>query len=650
MQRIFTYKRRKVFYWLLLPFAFVLLLYAALPLLVSTNWLRGTLERKLSDSIGRKVSIGAPVSLRVFPLPAVTLRDVSVANISGLTRDKMLSVGALSVSAPLWKNLRGDYHIYQVQISDVSIQIATNQEGASNTTFSKGSKKKEQDMSSGPIRLPTIDDITLRNTKLTLGDGDDSRDFFFKKLKAGHLFGDKEHTLVSSVSISDSPFSVTGTSSPVQVFINDGGLDFNVRIEKDALDIHASGKLQHDGTLSTHLEATGESFSDLNRVLKTSIPDWKDYTFKSDIAYQGGESPSLQFKNTSIAIEDSNLTGDIELVLSPLHIKASLESKKLDLPRLLRANQESENDTESEETEPRMPHDLFKAFDADIDLSVQEFTTFLGIELDRAEISAHAKDGVLRLPKFNADALGGSFTSQMTLGEGDFEVALDGKGFKVNPIMELSGGESLIDGDFNIVFDFKSSGSYLSEIVKGLNGTLEVNSENGKITSSTIRSTSGSLLQIVDPIFRKKKAEEVECMLFRFNVKDGVARSREHVLKLGEVFFFAEGKLDFPEKKVKYNFHVNSQNPSLTSLIPPFRMVGAMSSPTFTPSVSGTVASAADTTEGIARAAFGALGRTANFILGAETEELKGRKQCQKAYEVEQDLISSRIGNIVDDE
>ena len=120
------------------------------------------------------------------------------------------------------------------------------------------------------------------------------------------------------------------------------------------------------------------------------------------------------------------------------------------------------------------------------------------------------------------------------------------------------------------------------------------------------------------------------------------------MIKFGDVFIFAKGQLDFPKDKISYNFNVNSTNPTLASLVPPFRAYGSLGHPHFVPSASGAVASVMDSAEGVVDSALGVVAGTASLILGPSSEKLAGREICKHALSVERSRISSRVGSALE--
>jgi hypothetical protein len=131
-----------------------------------------------------------------------------------------------------------------------------------------------------------------------------------------------------------------------------------------------------------------------------------------------------------------------------------------------------------------------------------------------------------------------------------------------------------------------------------------------------------------------------------FTLKDGIARSNGNVVNLGDVFLFGQGEVNLLKNTISYSSNVNSTNPSLASLIPPFRVVGALGSPFFIPSTAGSVASVFDSAEGVFDTALGAVTSTARFILSSSGEKFEGRALCKEAIEVESRRMSTRVGRL----
>jgi uncharacterized protein involved in outer membrane biogenesis len=420
---------------------------------------------------------------------------------------------------------------------------------------------------------------------------------------------------------------------------------------KADLQFHSNGAV--DATLTTSLS----DLSHLSQVALTQLPAIKELSFAGKVHYApstSGEATSgkasIRAEDFSLRIGESDLKGTVAVQLSPLEVTAAINSAVLNLAALNDnfAHPDSTVTETPPEEERRIPFELLKELNADIRFTVGRLKTILGLELGATQLALTLKDGILTIPRLYSEAFDGIFTASLSATPNELGLTLQGEHFKGNPVILLAGGTPLLDGDFDFSVDLKSTGDTLPKILETLTGTMSLSSEDAKLKSSSLSAASSGLLELLSPIFGGSKEAHSDCLLVEYDVKNGLARTTKQVFKLGEVFIFGKGTLDLKKNTLRYNFNVNSTNPSFASLIPPFRAFGSLSSPHFVPSASGSVASVFDSTEGVIDSAMGSVVSTANFILARPGERVVGKELCIKALAAEGNRMSSRVGSLLE--
>jgi uncharacterized protein involved in outer membrane biogenesis len=670
----------------------------------------------------------------------------------------MLKINSLTVSAPLFPNLVGDFQIDEIISENISILISENDKGISNWNFANGadSKVKEVPEESGRLVIPSLKKLVLEDISVDLDLKGNERKFYFHNITAENINFEDKGTLSSSMKIDDVPINLEGGLSSLSEFINGSPLNFNVDIEQNQNKLFAKGELHHDAKSYVELKASGENLGSLAELLQTELPPYGKYkvsarvskthdggaesvtinnllvqldeqevtgnaklllrsngdiradvdlssqsnrisakgTYKPsgkadfDIAASGkqlselsslvlNELPSwedyevsgslhsqadkkIQVEGLKLRIGQNDLEGEISAVTSPLSITADLRSNSFDLAVLapktepqseLQSDVETKNaetkKEENSEEEVRIPYDAFDSLDLDITLTVKNLVPSRGIKLADTNIKARVNEGVVDVSTFSGKLFGGSFTSNLKLAKKGISVKLDASKFSTKKLLLSSGETPFLTGDFNIAADLNAKGEILDSILKSLSGTMKISSENAAFENSGLHTVSSGLADILAPLFRVSKEADSECIIFNYDIENGIARSDTQVLKLKKVFIFAEGEIDIPKNKLEYDFSVQSTSPALASLIPPFRAFGKLDSPYFVPSISGTVASVADSGEAAVGAVTGIAKGAKALILGDKTEKLSGLAVCQRAYEIEQKLLSSHVGNLI---
>jgi uncharacterized protein involved in outer membrane biogenesis len=656
------YSRKRVVYYLfILAVLLVSLPIIVVPSLISSTWFANYLSQKLSESLGREVVIEAPVELRIGPSIDLRAKSIFLSNPKGFKEGRTLLVKDFSLSAPFYETLVGDYQFSSVSASKIDLLIAENEKGDSNWDFSGENADKEEGELKGETtestRIPSFKLLDFSNFKLRLGAEPDAREFFFKTLRAENLFLSERLSMYSDLLVEGIPLKIRGGASPIEDFLKGEPLEFKIDIDRDGELIDGKGVFQEPSTLKLNLKAHGKDLSVLSPILKIELPAVRDYRLETDLSFKGGEKQELSLENLELQVKKSDLAGNARIVFEPLLVEADLKSKNLDLPDILPSffsEEEMEAEEISQASQPKVADEEPKerrVVDADVLLDFGNVVFPKDLVLKGLKLSTQIKNSDVEEGKLEAEAFEGSVIALFSSKENDVAFDLNARDINGKTLTTVLTGKPILEGDLNFAADIEMNISPdIQKSLGSLSGRASLTSEGAELESSPLKTASSGLFSILSPIFGESKQAEIECLLFRYDLDNGVAKSKEQVLKLGEVFIFAEGRLDLPKDKISYNFNVNSKYPALASLIPPFRAFGSLSSPSFAPSVSGGVASAFDTAEGATRSAIGLVGGAGRFLVGVDSEKLVGIKLCEKAYQSEQNLVSSRIGKIVDGE
>jgi len=624
----------------------------SLPTVINSEWSKSFVSRKLSESLGVAVKLQGDLKLQLGSPLRLSVSKGFIAN-PWPAEQHMLMVGDMSIAAPLFKNLSGDYQIQELSLNDVEILVTEDERGRLNWDFSQKAAAQSDSNENSALVLPMIKEIQLNNIKLSVKVGEGDRQLFFRNLSARNIGSDLRSSIDTSLSIDGVPLNLKGGTGPLEALLSGEDLELNLDLQQADNHVSARGSLNQAGAFSLKLFAEGDDFSTLSPLIQTDLPAWSDYKLSGRIERAAEKKAPLELKGMKLSIGEHDLSGDLSLIFDPLSLVASLHSDNFDLGVLDSAEASGDRPVEESKPadtrqEPRIPFEILEALNANIQLEAKKLKTFLDLELDDLRLSLSLQDGKLSVPILNADAIGGSFEASLQAANETMQVKLSGKEFLANPITELAGGRTIIDGKFDLSLDLLTTGSLLSEILETLQGDLEITSEMARIQSSTLQNVSSGLFKILSPLLGESEQAEVECLVYGYEIKDGIAKSEDQVIKLGEVFIFAEGELNFSANELKYNFNVHSNNPAVASLIPPFRAYGTLNNPHFAPSISGSVASIADTAQVITGSTTGIISKTAEVLSGDKTEQLSGLAVCRKAFEDEQDLLSSQVGKMLE--
>ncbi len=157
---------RRILLWLsggLLALAVVAI--AAL-FLVDLSSFRPTIQARVSEALGRPVTIAGELSIKPSLRPTLAAGEIAVANIPGGSRAEMARVGEAEFGIELLPLLNGDIRITHIVIAEADILLERTDVGVANWAF--GAQQPTAAPTSGDSTIPFIGRVELRNVDLRL--------------------------------------------------------------------------------------------------------------------------------------------------------------------------------------------------------------------------------------------------------------------------------------------------------------------------------------------------------------------------------------------------------------------------------------------------------------------------------------------------
>jgi len=139
----------------------------ALPRFLPLDKIKDIAAEKASEAVHRNVKIGH-VSFNIFT--GIEIRDVSVSNRPGFSKEPFISAGLIEMKYDLWKLLRGKVAINKIVLVKPEILIE-NMDGVSNYSDMVGAKKpaqpKKPQVKKEPISI-LVSSFAIKDAKLTM--------------------------------------------------------------------------------------------------------------------------------------------------------------------------------------------------------------------------------------------------------------------------------------------------------------------------------------------------------------------------------------------------------------------------------------------------------------------------------------------------
>ncbi len=328
---------------------------------------------------------------------------------------------------------------------------------------------------------------------------------------------------------------------------------------------------------------TGKDLDALDPLLDIDLPTRGPYRLTGRIM----ESDNIyRLVELEFSLEDNHATGSLRLTMDGPrpHIVAKLVASELHLEDVIEDLNEGEDEADDKRlfSDFVIPVDALRAVDADVELTV---TDVIGNVTDLGEISVKIKleNGHLIVSPLEAVLAGGQISSNLDLDArptppvASLQVAVKdldyGRLLGALDIKDIAG-----KGDINI--NLTSRGATLHGLLGQVNGKAEFVSEAGKIGRRDIDLwAAGLVTTMLSPKWQREQFTELNCLVARFDVTDGVAQTSPILLDTTRITVAATGTLDLGTEQLDMVLIPAPKKASFISLATPVKLTGTLVEP-----------------------------------------------------------------------
>lgn len=570
-------------------------------LLFDSNWLKGPVERAVSERIGRPFRIHGDFDLVPRLRPRLIMEGVQLANPEWATEPDTLRLERAEITVALLPLLRGAVVLPQVTLTNPVISLERNAAGENNWTL-PAKAPPEPDSSAAPVvgRL-TVDRGVVQfrdeanDTALTVAvettDGPAGRGL---ALKAGGKYAGREVEAGGSggpiLSLAD-----TTAPYPLDVGFRVGGTAGTIKGTVTGLVALAAADLQ--------LDVRGETASDLYDLIRLAIPPTPPYHVTGRLIRETGWWRFHGFKGR---VGDSDLSGDADFAMADgrSRLQAKLQSSLLDLDDLggfvgaepqtgpgETASAQQERRVEAQEKKPRVLPDLpikldrLRAMDADVEFVGKAIRGKTPVD----DVKTHivVQDGVLRAQPLDFGVAGGNVIATLTL-DGRQDVAgIDGTfEFRRIDLRKLFPGNATIANATGLVGGraaLKGSGNSLAQFLADADGTLGLASSGGRVSNLLLELAGLDAAEALRLLFRGDKSVRVRCAVADVGVQDGVIDMRSVIIDTTDTNLKIDGSIDLGSEALDLTLHPLPKDYSPLALRSPIHLKGTFKNPTIRP-------------------------------------------------------------------
>ncbi len=306
----------------------------------------------------------------------------------------------------------------------------------------------------------------------------------------------------------------------------------------------------------------------------------------------------------AITAEGSDIGGNGTLSLAGAKPVASAElsSTMIDIGKIMPALKKSrpaQGDTQAPPPKPAgdgrvfpadpLPLPLLNAVEADLRYRAAAIRTPEGPEFHDTTLQMSLHDGALAAQPITSTIGSGQVTGALSLEDksGAIALKLALKNVSLDEIDHEVPGEDLVDGGLtNADLDVKGAGSSVRAIMGSLNGSVFLGVGPGTFKARyTDMLGLGGLTDVVGQSLPKLERTTLHCLVTRFDVSNGIAKSRVLLADTGRLTLDGSGTVDLKSEQLDIGLDTHTKVTNLLSLMPPIHVGGTLASPDFEPDV-----------------------------------------------------------------
>ncbi|HEX6957677.1 MAG TPA: AsmA family protein [Ferrovibrio sp.] len=598
---------------------------------IDVNRFKPEIVSAVENATGRKLEIAGDLKLSLFPIPGVSVKNVSFANASWGSRPAMATIGEFAVQPELLPLLHQQIVINRLVLTDVDLVLEKNRQGQANWEFTPKQaqtpaapkEQKDKTASKQVGNLPVISDMQMKNIKIAYRDAQSGTqaDVALSELSVKEVGDDQLATKLVAV-VNGQAIEANGTLGSLAELTAPSRpwpIKMTVSIPNATANV--------DGTIAQPLQAKGialkfsADIGDLAKLAASFGSSAPAIPVKLQGQVRDSGPQRYALTNLTANIADSDLSGGGEIALGGARpsLKFDLASKSFDIGPLMgqpgsgkgggNAPAGSGTSGGAKKAEGRLfsddplPLDGLKAVDAEIAYKAEHFKA-PKLDAQNLMLNASLKDGVLNIKPLSFGVAGGNMKANVALNGGakTLVAKVDATGLMLADYLQKNGVSDVLSrgGATDVNLDVTSKGASMHQLMAGLNGKAILKVGEGELKEEYMRSFLPELADAVGVLGRATAKTQLYCVVSGIDIKDGVATSKALLAETGRITIAGDGNVNLGTEQVDMRLVPSSRSVSVGAALPPIRVRGTLSKPSFAPDPAALAKSVIGTAAGIA--------------------------------------------------
>ncbi len=536
-----------------------------LPMLVNPEDIKAKISSTVKEETGRELNIPGEVSFSVFPWLGVELGVVELGNAPGFSDAQFARVEKVDVRVKIMPLLSSRVEMDTVTLQGLSLNLERDKQGKNNWDDLAGSGEAKgmgkegagEKMGGGDLAALAIGGLDIQDASLSFKDVQAGQAFAIKKLNITtgpvRLGEPLDIELSFDLNSANPPIAgkVTGSArvdmDPDAMQAKLSGLQINAdlkgktlpggaasvklqaeammdgkrqmmtisQLQLSALDLNVSGALtlsemDKGGKLAGELQVAEFNPRNLLKAFgqpELDMADAKAMTRVSLKTTVSGSSTAVSLKPLTIKLDDSNLTGDLQVVdISRAALRFALALDQIDVDRYLPPPKAGESTPAATpgaaaSKAAELPLETLRGLDIDGTFKIGKLKV-AKLNISDVSLRLNAKKGLIRLNPIAAKLYEGGYSGNIALDarKDKPRVSVDEKLAKVQigPLLKDLQGQDKLTGTANVSAKLTATGATPDAVKRSLNGDLSFQflegAVNGINLAEMIRNAKATVL------------------------------------------------------------------------------------------------------------------------------------------------------------
>ena len=336
-------------------------------------------------------------------------------------------------------------------------------------------------------------------------------------------------------------------------------------------------------SINIRLKASGKELAAIGPLVGTNLPKLGSFDVRGHLI---GSAKLLLLKEFSAIVDKSDFNGlaKVEFLKRP-KITVRLESSVIDFTALMKSLEKDEQKTANKDKQKRrlfsddpLPFDVLKKVDADIVLKAKNIHA-KDARLKFGHMALKLEDGEFDIDKLEATYKGTKISGNLHIDHGSpSRVATNFlvQNLDLGDLLKETGENDQVQGKVDIAAHLNSNGDSVQSLMADLDGSIGAVMGEGFLTDYLDLLSIDLSKKVIHFWGRHEKAEQIQCAVVQFDIKDGVAASRAFVFNTQIGLLTGGGKINLGTEKINFLLVPKPKDPGLLELSTKLRVSGTI--------------------------------------------------------------------------